>query len=108
MTSGHDSDPTFRERMATAPDKWTIAWWNERFTEVITAYRGASHGINLALARTDEFQNAVADLRKRCEELERERDSDRAKIGELTARLQRMAEFLNESRKKAGSKEPNL
>jgi wobble nucleotide-excising tRNase len=108
MVSNSPDDPTFRERMAESPDKWTLAWWNKQFTEVITAYRGASHGINLALARTDEFQNAVAALRKRCDELERERDSDRAKIGELTARVQRMAEFLNDSRKKSGSKEPNL
>ena len=95
------------DRQNTTPDKWTLAWIEKRFADVLTAYRGASHGINRAMALYDDFISEATELRKRVDSLELEREADRAKIGELQARLERMAAFLN-SQRKTGSKEPTL
>jgi HAMP domain-containing protein len=84
-----------------------LGWWEKRYQEVLTAYRGASHGINRALALYDDFVSEAAAMRKRCENLEREREVDRARIGELAARVERMAEHLNRQRKQ-GSTEASL
>ena len=95
------------ERLATTPDKWTLAWWAKQLGEIQTAYRGATHGINRALALYDDFVSETAAIRKRCENLEREREVDRARIGELAARVERMAKHLNDQRKQ-GSTEASL
>lgn len=89
------------------PDQYTLAWWKKQWSEVMTAYRGATHGINRAMALYDDFVSESKELRKRIEELERERESDRAKIGEIQARVGRMADFLN-AQKKSGSGEQKL
>lgn len=95
------------DRQNTTPDKFTLAWWTKQFNEVLTAYRGATHGINRALALYDDFVSESKELRKRIDDLERERESDRAKIGQLQERVERMAGFLNAQRKN-GSTEPKL
>ena len=95
------------DRKQTLPDVHTLAWWQKQWSEVLTAYRGASHGINRALALYDDFVSESSAIRKRCENLEREREVDRARIGELAARVERMAEHLNRQRKQ-GSTEASL
>ncbi|MGH9931018.1 MAG: hypothetical protein ACREA9_17560 [Pyrinomonadaceae bacterium] len=90
-----DMAEELRQRPGVKPDQWTLAWWNERFSEVMKGYRGSTHAVNRALADYEDAQKSIAELRQRCDALEQCRDSDRAKIGELQARVDRMAEFLN-------------
>ena len=84
-----------KKRMDTKVDQWTLAWWNEKFSEVLKGYRGASHAANCAIAEFSDAHKAIEELRQRCKSLEEGRYEDRAKIGELQARVERMAEFLN-------------
>ena len=95
------------ERLATTPDKYTLAWWQKQWSEVLQAYRGVTHAVNRSMALYDDFVSEAAAIRKRCENLEREREVDRARIGELAARVERMAEHLNRQRKQ-GSTEASL
>lgn len=86
----------FQKRQAEKPDKWTLAWWNQQFQEVLQGYRGATHAINRALAELED----AAKLRERIEALEAAAEADRAKIGELQARVERHAEFLTQLKPK--------
>ena len=83
------------KRMAQKPDKWTLSWWHEQFSEVLKGYRGASHAANCAIAEFADAHKAIEELRLKCQSLEEGRYADQAKIGELQARVERMAEFLN-------------
>lgn len=87
-----------QQRMASRPDTWTLAWWRQQMGEVVQGYRGATHAINRAIAELED----LAVLRERCERLEQEAAKDRAKIGELQERVERMAEYLNHQRGKEG------
>ena len=82
------------KRMAAKPDQWSLSWYEQRFAEVLKGYRGATHSTNCAIAEFADANKAIAELRQRCQSLEQDRNSDRAKIGELQARVERMAEFL--------------
>jgi hypothetical protein len=91
------------DRMAQKPDQWTLAWWQERFDEILKGYRGATHAMNRTIAECQQSFLAVEELRKRCDALERDRQEDRAKLGaqeasfvEMQSRVERMAEFLNQ------------
>lgn len=93
----------FEKRQSEKPDQWTLAWWQERFEEIRNGYRGATHAINRTIADYADAWTAIEELRKRCEVLERDRQEDRAKLGsqeasfvEMQARVDRMAEFLNQ------------
>jgi len=97
-----DLSDELRQRLAVMPDQWTLAWWEERFQEVLKGYRGATHAINRALAENSESWQKIEELRQRVQELESrvalELEADRARIGELQARVERMADFLNKSK----------
>ena len=95
------------DRKQTLPDVHTLAWWQKQWSEVLQAYRGISHAVNRSMALYDDFVSEAAAIRKRCENLEREREVDRARIGELAARVERMAKHLNDQRKQ-GSTEASL
>lgn len=104
----------FNKRLQDKPDKFTIAWWDEQFKEVLRAYRGANHGINQVLAYNEDLSKANQELLNRVTALEAAGESDRAKIGELQlrldgqaeiigqihARVEKMAEFLNQLKQK--------
>ena len=83
-----------QKREAAKPDTWTIAWIEQRFQEVFKAYRGACHASNCVIAETQDVLKENRVLRERLELLE----ADRAKIGELQARVDRIAEFLNKQK----------
>lgn len=99
----------FKQRMDQKPDQYTLAWWREQFAEVTKGYRGATHAINRAMAEYADNCNAIRELKQKNTFLERELESERAKIGELQQdretdrkaagelkeRVDRMAEFLN-------------
>ena len=97
------SESEFAKRAKDTPDQYTLAWWNKQFSEVLTGYRGASHAINRSIAECESLGDSLAALRNKIAALERERDEDRAKLGELTARIVRIAEFLNASKTKNGA-----
>jgi len=93
-----DLTEELKKRLATKPDQWTLAWWEERFQEVLKGYRGATHGINRALADGEDAYKAIEELRLAVQALQLEQINDRAKIGELQGRVERMAEFLNKAK----------
>lgn len=80
------------------PDKWTLAWWHEQFAKVVQGYRGATHAINLANAGLVDAREQVESLTAKCAALEKQAEADRAKIGELSARVDKIAAFANELR----------
>lgn len=93
----------FEKRQVEKPDQWTLAWWDERFQDIRKAYRGATHAINRTIADYRDAWEAIEELRRRCDALERDRQEDRAKLGaqeasfaEVQTRVERMAEFLNQ------------
>jgi len=93
-----DLSEQLRERFDAKPDAWTLAWWREQFQEVLKGYRGATHGINRALAEYEDACTKLTELRELVQSLAQDREADRAKIGELQARVERMAEYLNKSK----------
>lgn len=97
------TDSEFAKRAADKPDPYTLAWWSKQFQELMTGYRGATHSVNRAVALLDDCHGELIAIRKRVEAMERERESDRAKIGEIAARVERMAEYLNSMKKNGGT-----
>lgn len=93
-----DLSSEFRERLASKPDQWTLAWWEERFQEVLKGYRGATHGINRSLAEYEDASKAIGELRQAVTAILDGQQADRAKIGELQGRVDRIAEFLNKQK----------
>jgi hypothetical protein len=93
-----DISSEFRERLASKPDQWTLAWWEERFQEVLKGYRGATHGINRSLAEYEDACKAIGELRQSVTAILEDQEADRAKIGELQGRIDRIAEFLNKQK----------
>ena len=99
----------FQKRQAEKPDTWTLSWWRSEFQELLKAYKGATHALNLVAAVNEDLGKANKELRERIQTLE----SDRAKIGEvlgivagfneefqkLKVRVDKMAEFLNQLKK---------
>ena len=94
----------FERHANERPDKWTLAWWHEQFREVVQGYRGATHSINRANAELCEAREQVEALAAKCAILERQAGEDRAKIGELAARVDKIAAFANEIRAERDSK----
>lgn len=84
----------FQKRAAEKPDKWTLAWWNEQFQEVLQGYRGATHAMNRALADNEDLGKEVTVLQEQVKTMEADRELDRAKIGKLQARLEGLVEGL--------------
>ena len=92
----HKLADEFEKHKDERPDKWTLAWWQEQFRDVVTGYRGATHAINRAIAELCDAREEAESLKSRIAELEREAASDRAKIGELAARVDKIAAFATE------------
>ena len=96
------------ELKSRKPDVHTLAWWEERFREVLVGYRGATHAMNKVMAANDDVLAANTELlakyKARIEAQDEAMKVDRAKIGELQARVERMAEFLGKLKK--GEKSP--
>ena len=83
-----------QERRDLKPDKFTLAWWEKRFDELKLGYSGANHNINNAVASA---RDCWAELKKQREVnavLAAEIKECQAVIGELTARMDKMSEFV--------------
>ena len=88
----------FEKHANERPDQWTLAWWREQFREVVQGYRGATHAVNRAIAELCDAREEAAKCKAKCEQLEKQAEADRAKIGELSARVDKIAAFANEIR----------
>lgn len=84
----------FQKRQGEKPDQWTLSWWNQQYQEVHKVIRGATHAIHLALADNEDLGKQLKEALGRIQILESAAELDRAKIGELQARVERQAEFL--------------
>jgi len=101
----------FKKRLQDKPDAYTLAWWSEQFQEVHKGYRGATHAINRALADNEDLGKSLRESHELIHKLYGQAEADRAKIGELQAkllkaeeRLDRQGEFLTTLKQKNGSK----
>ncbi len=85
------------------PDVHTLEWWNSQFQEVLKGYRGATHAMNKVAAENEDLVKRNAELQAKfiaaIEAQAEEMKADRAKIGELQARVERMADFLGKLKK---------
>lgn len=84
-----------KERLENKPDPWTIRWlkmhieeWNSKFSEVIRAYRGVCHTINII---TSDIRDLIAGRRKQDERIDiiqSESEMTSAYTGRLNAELE--------------------
>jgi hypothetical protein len=51
------------ERINLRPDKWTLAWWNSRFDELVQSTRGMSHTLNKLVQSVHEQWQELKILR---------------------------------------------
>lgn len=89
----------FQQLQNFHPDPYTTAWIRQQFAELAKQVRGATYATNRALADYADTCEMLHALQERIVSLETDRQADRAKIGELQARVERMADFLNKERK---------
>jgi hypothetical protein len=90
----------FQKRQAEKPDQFTLAWWNQQYQELHKDVRGATHAIHLALADNEDLGKRLLAAEDTIHSMKADRELDRAKIGELQARVEKMAEFLNQLKQK--------
>jgi di/tripeptidase len=99
------SDAEFSKRADVVPDAYTLAWWKQQFGEVTTAYRGVSHFANRLAALCDDVLSENKTLRERLAKVESEQLQDRAKIGEMNERIERMAAWAAKQQRAKGASE---
>ena len=99
-----DMADELRKRLEQKPDQWTLAWWRSRLDDLEKCYRGATAAINRSLADYEESAKSIKELRQRVQALEQAREADRALLGEMAARLDRMAEFCRDLKKEKATK----
>lgn len=83
------------ERLKNRPDQYTVAWWkqeleglNGRFDEVLKAYRGACHSINLAITNTKDNEARLGRFHAIIETMTAENSMLQALIGEMKAEME--------------------
>lgn len=91
MIDDHTSPPPLKGSLSEEllkrpkPDAWTVAWFKSQIDEILRAYRGACHAINLAVANT---RDNAAELKRHSEQMEaiqKENQLLQARMGELQA-----------------------
>ncbi len=87
-----------KKRMDERPDVYTLQWWQSQLDEVKKGYSGACHAMNKVSAENEDISKLNAELQSRLEAQNEDRKADRAKIGELQSRVDRMADFLGKMR----------
>lgn len=87
-------------------------WYEQRFRQLLDAYDGASHAVNLAMKEFSSQHERVKTLEARVEKLERERDELSAANGKLqmdvlglAERVDKMSQWVMKDRKKQSTKE---
>lgn len=69
------------------PDPNTLAWWERRFQEILQAYKGASHSINLSVANTRDNEARLKTFSDLLNEFRSEILNMRADIGGLLSEV---------------------
>lgn len=85
-------------RMDSRPDKHTLAWWHEQFTEVAKGYRGLTHAVNLALAEIEDRDASVKKLQANSVVHLALIEQAEAKIGKLQGEVTQLAEAMEKAR----------
>ena len=88
--------------MDSTPDRQTLAWFNKQMGDLHTANRGARHKNDLLAADNADLMEDIEAIKATCETLHAKVDSDAAAIGELKARVDKMAEWAKTLNKKNG------
>jgi regulator of replication initiation timing len=89
----HDNPPKALRSLAddlkasihARPDPNTLAWWERRYQEVLQAYKGASHSINMAVANTRDNEARLKTFSEMLEDFKNELSDIRADLGALQA-----------------------
>lgn len=97
VLKGKNLEELYKERMASRPDAWTLAWIKKQFDEVIKGYLGACHAINTAVMNTRENREQIEKAEKRIEGLETEVQLLMAKIGGMAIDAEMLLQRFNES-----------
>lgn len=74
-----------KQSIHSRPDKNTLAWWEGRFQEILQAYKGATHSINLSVANTRDNEARLKTFSEMLETFRGEQDAVRADMGEVMA-----------------------
>jgi regulator of replication initiation timing len=74
-----------RQSLHSRPDPSTYAWFNRMLGEIQTAYNGANHNINLAVANTRNNHESVRKAHERMDAIEIAMNNLRADIGQMMA-----------------------
>jgi len=82
---GRSIEKELRERQASRPDQWTMAWIREQFAEILKAYRGACHLLNLVVATNRDHETRMKTIESELADVKRENQLLQAGIGELKA-----------------------
>lgn len=83
-----------KQSIHSRPDKNTLAWWEGRFQEILQAYKGATHSINLSVANTRDNEARLKTFSEMLETFRGEQDAVRADMGEVMAENTLMREEL--------------
>ena len=83
-----------KQSIHSRPDKNTLAWWEGRFQEILQAYKGATHSINLSVANTRDNEARLKTFSEMLETFRGEQDAVRADMGEVMAENTLMHEEL--------------
>lgn len=87
-----------QERMDSRPDKHTLAWWNEQFTEVAKGYRGLTHAVNLVLHEIEDRDRTLKAMQTRADLQGEILEESLAAIGKLQAEVAELAETIEKAR----------
>jgi len=90
--------PLTDELKAQQLDRHTIAWWDARFVEVQTGYRGATHGINRCWAAHEDVMKVVRELEARLTSEAAARAETEAVVGKLKEDVVRLNASLDKCR----------
>lgn len=93
----------FKKREDMKPDQWTLAWWRNQFEEVAKGYRGATHAMNLVLARLEDRDAEVKELQTQLRYYAEGFHEVKVAIGKLEESMEKSREAYSELKKQVAS-----
>lgn len=97
VLKGKNLEELHKERMASKPDPWTLAWIKKQIDEVVKGYLGACHAINTAVMNTRDNREKLEAFEKRMKVLEDEHQMTMEKIGGMVVDAEMLLQRFNES-----------
>ena len=82
--------------MSDEPDRYTNAWYREKFAEMVKQYRGMCFTTNSCIADYEQLRAETTRLHERMEALETMHQEDRAEIGRLKETIDKAREAFQE------------